>query len=80
LQEEVDEAEDQEIEGSILEERREEETKERKQTSGSPPHSPVSATILVYFWNPSSVIIPSSVAPAVSSPPIDGRKAMKSSL
>jgi hypothetical protein len=60
--------------------RKEKKEEERKPTSGSPPHSPVSATILQYFSNPASSIIPSSVAPAVSSPPIEGRKAMKSSL
>ena len=49
-------------------------------TSGSPPHSPVSATFEQYFLNSDSVINPScSVAPALSSPVMLGKKGMKSS-
>ena len=49
-------------------------------TSGSPPHSPVSATSVQYFLNSDCVMIPScSVAPSLSSPVIDGKNGIKSS-
>lgn len=55
-------------------------SRRKGRTSGSPPHSAELRTLATYCTNSSSVIMPSFVAPAASSPPGLARNGRKSAL